>query len=111
VDGPEGWTTVPGKCMGPEDPRATAPGTCMGPEATPRHRVGVSRARVRRVPQPDPGGAGGCQPAATQGLVNWNFSTVGPTKKSLWTEEPRGALSSGLAIRAWRTAVWFGSPL
>jgi hypothetical protein len=36
---------------------------------------------------------------------------VGPTKKSLCTEEPRGAESSGLAIRAWRTVVWLGSPL
>ena len=110
--GARGPTTVPGGCMGAREPPGHRAGYVHGARGdTAPPGPGSAAPGSGGDPQPDPGGAGGCQPAATQGLVNWNFSTVGPTKKSLWTEEPRGALSSGLAIRAWRTAVWFGSPL
>jgi len=50
------------------------------------------------------------QPAATQGLEKLKFLAVGPTKKSLSTDEPSGADSSGLAIRAWRIMVVLASP-
>jgi hypothetical protein len=78
-------STVPGKCMAPDDPGAepTVPDDCMGAKTGPNHRAGASvwGPTARRPTGPTPGTApenpGGAQKVVALEKANRSMARAG----------------------------------